>query len=82
MRNTRGKYDVPNGGYVRMRDLNEESMGITENVYRAEECIFETSRDSKEIETIPEKTTILHTKKERILKAEEDPGKPWYFTQV
>jgi hypothetical protein len=62
--------------------LKEQSIGITENVCLDEECIFEKSRDSKEIDTIPTKITILNAKKERILKAEEDPRKPWYFTHV
>jgi hypothetical protein len=63
--------------------LEEESICRTENVCRGEESIFDTSREIKELETIPGKIAILHTKKESIiLKAEEHPRKPWYFAHV
>ena len=63
--------------------LEEESIGTTENVCRDEESIFGTSREIKELETIPARIAILHTKKETIIsKAEEDPRKLWYFTHV
>jgi len=60
----------------------EESIGTTENVCHYEEYIFETSRDIEEKDTIPAKITILHTKKDNIFLAEEDPRKSWYFTHV
>ena len=63
--------------------LEKESIGTTENVCRDEEPIFGTCREIKELETIPAKIAILHTKKESIiLKAEEDPRKPWYFAHI
>lgn len=58
----------------------EESIVTTENVCRNEEYIFETSRGIEEKETIPAKITILHTKKEKRILAEEDPRKSMYFT--
>jgi hypothetical protein len=61
----------------------EGSIGTTENVCRDDEYSFETNRTIKEIEPIPAKIAILHTEKEStILKVEEDPRKPWYFTRV
>jgi len=79
--------DHPQKGNVEKSEtenlLNEESIGTTENVSRDEEYLFETRSAIKEIATIPAKITILHTKKESIImKAEEDPKKPWYFTHV
>jgi hypothetical protein len=60
-----------------------ESRGTAGNVCCDAGYIAETSSSIKEIEPIPIKITILHTKKESIiLKAEEDPRKPWYFTHV
>jgi hypothetical protein len=97
VRNDRGKYSVPNGGCLRTerspskgecrekqnRKSSKESIDTTENVNRDEEYLFETHSAIKEIATIFAKTTILHTKKMSIiLKAEEDPLKPWYFIHV
>jgi len=69
--------DCPQKGNIEKRApenlLKEESIGTAENVCRNEEYIFESSRDIEEIETIPAKTTILHTKKESIILVEEDP---------
>jgi len=63
--------------------LKEESIGTTENVSRDKEYLFKTRSAIKEIETIPAKITILHTKNESIIvKTEEDTRKPWYFTHV
>jgi len=63
--------------------LKEEGIGTTGNVSRDKEYLFETRSAIKEIATIPAKTTMLHTRKESIIvKAEEDPIKPWYFTHV
>ena len=61
----------------------EDNIATNENVCRNEEYVIQTSNDVKQIETIPVKITILHTKKESIIvKTEEDPRKPWYFTRV
>jgi len=63
--------------------LKEERIDTTESVCRDEEYVLETSSAVKETETIPVKITILHTKNESIIvKTEEDPRKPWYFTHV
>jgi len=63
--------------------LKEESIGTTENVFRGEVSIFDTRKEIEEIEAIPARVAILHTKKETIiLEAEEDPRKPWYFARV
>ena len=63
--------------------LLKESIGTTENVSCDKDYFFETRNSIKDIETIPAKITILHTRKESILmKSEEDPIKPWYFTHV
>jgi hypothetical protein len=60
-----------------------ESRGNAGNFCCDREYIAETSSSVKEIEPIPVKITILHTKKESIVvKAEEDPRKPWFFTHV
>jgi hypothetical protein len=60
-----------------------ESRGNAGNVCCDRGYIAETSSSIKEVEPIPVKITILHTKKESIIvKAEGDPRKPWYFTHV
>ena len=79
--------DRPQKGKVEKREtenlLKEECISTTENVSRDKEYLFETRSAIKEIATIPAKTTMLHTRKESIIvKAEEDPIKPWYFTHV
>ncbi len=63
--------------------LKEENISTTEKVNRDKKNFFETRFDINEIEKIPAKITILHTRKESIiLKAEEVPRKPWYITHV
>lgn len=63
--------------------LKEECIGTTEKVSRDKDYLFEKCSAIKEIETIPAKIIILHSKNESIiLRAEEDPRKPWYFIHV
>ena len=63
--------------------LKEERVDTTENGYRDEEYVLDTTITTKEIETTPAKTIILHTQREStLLKAEGDSKKPWYFTHV
>jgi len=60
-----------------------ESRGAIGNSCYDTEYIAEAYSPINEIEPSPIKTTIFHTKKESmIVKADEDPRKPWYFTHV
>jgi hypothetical protein len=60
-----------------------ESRGNAGNSCCDKGHIAETSNFVKEIEPTPLRITILHTKQESIIvKAEEDPRKPWFFTHV
>jgi len=70
-----GLRDRPQNGTV-------EKSG-TERVNCDKDYLFEKCSAIKEIETIPARITILHSKNESIiLRAEEDPRKPWYFIHV
>ena len=61
----------------------EESIGTTENISREKDYFSETRNAIKEINTIPAKITVLHTRRENtILMLEEDPTNPWYFAHV
>ena len=79
--------DHPQKGNVEKSEtenlLKEESIDTTENMSREKDYFFETRNAISEIDTIPGKITMLHTRKTSIiLQAEEDPRKPWYFTHV
>jgi len=56
---------------------------ILKDVCFNEDSTREKNKTNKEIETPPAKTTIVHTKKEKVIvKTKEYPRKPWYFARV